>query len=88
MITCLQSLELSLVCLKAGWAEQKACPHGQEEKWNAGLQTLPGCSSVELCRVTLLRAALLSQKTLSELLSPVFFQALLCDLPAVVCVIE
>lgn len=37
---------------------------------------------------TLLRAALLSQKTLSELLSPVFFQALLCDLPAVVCVIE
>lgn len=37
----LWSLELSLVCLKAGWTEQRACPHGQEERWDVSLQT-PG----------------------------------------------
>lgn len=57
VIACLWSLELSLVCLKAGWAEQKACPHGQEEKWNVELQTLPGCSSVGLCRVNLTQSS-------------------------------
>lgn len=57
MITYLWGLELSLVCLKAGWAEQKACPHGQEERWNVRLQTLPGCSSVGLCRVSLTQSS-------------------------------
>lgn len=38
----LWSLELSLVCLKARWAEQRACPHGQEERWDVRLQTPPG----------------------------------------------
>lgn len=33
-IICLWSLELSL---EVGWGEQRACPHGQEEKWDVGL---------------------------------------------------
>lgn len=42
MIIFLWSLGLSLVCLKAGWAEQRACPQGQEERRNMVLHTLPG----------------------------------------------
>lgn len=77
------------MCLKAGLAEQKTCSRGQEKRWDVGLQILPGVQlSGAVQGQPYSEQHFCARKLLQNFSCMFFSQALLCDLPTVVCVIE